>query len=54
MRTALNVLRILMFFGGLGAIWYGLFLWHPPVAWVVSGAVLMLMATVGALRGRSA
>ena len=36
---------------GLGLFWYGLSLWSLPAAFTATGAVLLLLAVIGALRG---
>lgn len=43
--------RIVFFFGGLGLLGYGLYLYQPRISYCVVGALLMVLGYV--LRGKS-
>lgn len=51
-QTVVGVLRDLLFLAGAGCLVTGIHRMHPPSAWIVTGALLMLPALRVAFRSR--
>lgn len=40
----MTILRDIAALAGFGAFLYGLYLWHPPLAWVAGGGIIVAIA----------